>query len=66
MFYEQHGGKPWSKAIGESHWKKLNAEIEELVKVLEMEGVTVQRPQPYDFSQILRTPDFESQGEKLL
>lgn len=33
------------------------------MKVLEIEGVKVQRPMPYDFSQVVRTPDFESQGK---
>lgn len=63
QFYEKYGGKSWAQAVGDSHWTKLNEEIEELVKVFEIEGVTVQRPMPYDFSQMMRTPDFESQGK---
>ncbi len=47
-FYEANGGKPFPA----EHMRKAVAEIEEFCRVLEGEGVQVQRPEPIDFGQV--------------
>ena len=54
-FYRQFGGKPYQLDI----LQKAAAEIEELCRILEGEGVTVCRPDVVDFSKGYKTPDFE-------
>lgn len=44
--------------------KKAVAEIEEMCNILRMEGVTVQRPEPMDWSFEYNTPDFTSTGRQ--
>lgn len=57
-FYTKHGGN----SFPEAHLRKAIPEIEEFCKVLELEGVTVRRPDHIDFSEVYKTPDFESPG----
>uniref|UniRef100_G1T784 Glycine amidinotransferase n=1 Tax=Oryctolagus cuniculus TaxID=9986 RepID=G1T784_RABIT len=57
-FYQKHGGHYFPK----DHLKKAVAEIEEMCNILKMEGVTVKRPDPIDWSLKYKTPDFESTG----
>uniref|UniRef100_A0A6I8P7C5 Glycine amidinotransferase n=1 Tax=Ornithorhynchus anatinus TaxID=9258 RepID=A0A6I8P7C5_ORNAN len=57
-FYQQHGGRPFPP----DHVRKAVAEIEEMCDILKMEGVTVRRPDPVDWSLTYKTPDFESSG----
>ncbi|XP_027427783.2 glycine amidinotransferase, mitochondrial isoform X2 [Zalophus californianus] len=57
-FYQKHGGHYFPK----DHLKKAVAEIEEMCNILKMEGVTVRRPDPIDWSLKYKTPDFESTG----
>jgi glycine amidinotransferase len=54
-FYCTHGGTPWPKELTDA----AQSDIDELVHILEVEGVTVRRPSPYDFSKPYSTPDFE-------
>ena len=53
-FYKQFGGQ----SFPHNHLRKAAAEIEELCRILEGEGVTVRRPDIVDFSQSYNTPDF--------
>ena len=55
-FYEKYGGKRFPT----EHMKKAAEEIEEFCRVLECEGVTVRRPDPIDFLEDYKTPDFSS------
>ncbi len=57
-FYRQHGGQPWPQPLLDAAQKDLD----ELVHILQAEGVTVRRPSPYDTSKPYSTPDFESQS----
>ncbi|CAB1338934.1 unnamed protein product [Coregonus sp. 'balchen'] len=57
-FYQKYGGQTFP----EDHLKKAVAEIEEMCNILRMEGVTVQRPEPMDWSFEYKTPDFNSTG----
>uniref|UniRef100_A0A2K5W7J8 Glycine amidinotransferase n=1 Tax=Macaca fascicularis TaxID=9541 RepID=A0A2K5W7J8_MACFA len=57
-FYQKHGGHYFPK----DHLKKAVTEIEEMCNILKMEGVTVRRPDPIDWSLKYKTPDFESTG----
>jgi len=55
-FYQKYGGKPFPA----EHMKKAAEEIEEFCRVLKYEGVSVRRPDPIDFSEGYKTPDFLS------
>jgi len=57
-FYGQHGGQPWSQELLDA----AQRDLDELVHILESEGVTVRRPTLYDTARPFSTPDFESQG----
>lgn len=59
-FYQKYGGQ----SFPEDHLKKAVAEIEEMCNILRMEGVTVQRPEPMDWSFEYNTPDFTSTGRQ--
>ena len=54
-FYKKFGGHSFPK----EHVIKAAAELEELCRVLEGEGVTVRQPEVVDFSDWYKTPDFE-------
>ena len=54
-FYKKFGGHSFPK----EHVIKAAAELEELCRVLEGEGVTVRRPEVVDFSDWYKMPDFE-------
>uniref|UniRef100_A0A8B9JGU7 Glycine amidinotransferase n=1 Tax=Astyanax mexicanus TaxID=7994 RepID=A0A8B9JGU7_ASTMX len=55
---QKYGGQTFP----EEHLKKAIAEIEEMCNILRHEGVTVQRPEPIDWSVEYKTPDFTSTG----
>uniref|UniRef100_A0A8C4QBC0 Glycine amidinotransferase n=1 Tax=Eptatretus burgeri TaxID=7764 RepID=A0A8C4QBC0_EPTBU len=55
---KENGGKPFPK----EHLKLVVAQISELCRVLEGEGVTVRRPDIIDWSKPYSTPDFKSTG----
>ena len=57
-FFQQYGGQPFPEELVEPASKELN----QFRKILESEGVTVQRPDRVDFSQTYQTPDFEASG----
>ncbi|NWF57802.1 MAG: amidinotransferase [Fischerella sp.] len=57
-FFQQLGGHSFSKDLVEAAAKELN----EFCHILEMEGVTVRRPDIVDFSRTYATPDFEASG----
>ncbi len=57
-FYREQGGKPWPQELLD----KAQKDIEELVYVLEGEGVKVRRPTIFDTGKSFSTPDFESQS----
>ena len=54
----QHAGKTYSEDIV----RKATLEIEELCNILTLEGITVRRPDPIDWSKEFSTPDFTSTG----
>jgi len=56
FYLENHG-----KSFPDDHMKKAKAEIDEMVTVLEGEGITVTRPEPAG-GEVYKTPDFESVG----
>lgn len=58
-FYQKYGGQSFPA----DHLKKAVAEIEEMCNILRLEGVTVRRPEPIDWSFEYRTPDFTSSGK---
>ncbi|CBY17973.1 unnamed protein product [Oikopleura dioica] len=58
-YYTENGGKPFG---GVEHIKKAVAEMDEVCKILELEGVTVRRPEIIDWSKDVKTPHFEAQG----
>lgn len=57
-FFAQHGGQSFPR----DHLQKATEEIEDFCNILKHEGVIVQRPDPIDFSENYKTPDFESTG----
>lgn len=58
-YYEKNANKPFG---GVEHIKKAVREMDEFCKILELEGVTVQRPEIIDWSKPIKTPHFEAQG----
>ncbi|CAH8464207.1 unnamed protein product [Heterobilharzia americana] len=61
-FYLKNGGKYWADVIPKEHWQLLCKQVEELVKVLELEGIKVVRPDPVDHRKSYKLLDFETQG----
>lgn len=57
-FFERLGGQ----GFPQEHMARAVGEVETLCEVLQGEGVTVQRPDHIDFTQVYRTPDFTSPG----
>lgn len=57
LFREQGGG-----AFPAERVAAARRELEELVRILEGEGVRVRRPEPLDFSRPYSTPDWQSSG----
>ncbi|XP_020609653.1 glycine amidinotransferase, mitochondrial-like isoform X1 [Orbicella faveolata] len=57
-FFGQFGGQSFPK----EHLKKAQVEIEEFCNILRHEGVTVRRPEVINFSEVFKTPDFQSCG----
>ena len=55
-FFKQYGGQPYPQELLEN----AAAEIEELCRILEGEGVIVRRPETMDFSEGFKTPDFQT------
>ena len=55
-FYEKFGGNLFPT----EHLRKAVQEIEEFCHILEMEGVRVRRPEPIEFVEDYKTPDFYS------
>jgi glycine amidinotransferase len=47
---------------GESPEDKANVQLDNLADILRKRGIRVDRPTPLDFSQAVRTPDFETQS----
>lgn len=56
-FYLKNHGKPFP----EEHMKKARKEIQEMCNILEMEGITVKRPEKSGGEEY-QTPDFKSKG----
>ncbi len=54
-FYKSKGGKPWPKEMLEA----AREDIEELVHILEAEGVKVRRPDDFTYDKPLSTPDWD-------
>ena len=48
-FFEQYGGK----SFPHDHLRKAAIEVEEFCNILRHEGVTVRRPEPVDFSEVI-------------
>ena len=59
LFSRRVHKKPFYK-----HIKKAVAEMDEVCKILELEGVTVRRPEIIDWSKDVKTPHFEAQGNQ--
>lgn len=57
-FFERRAGK----AFPAERVAAARRDLEELVHILEAEGVTVRRPEPIDFSRLCVTPEWESPG----
>ena len=57
-FFSKNGGKPFP----EEHVKIAAKQLEEFCKMLELEGITVRRPDNIDHSFEYETPDFKSTG----
>ncbi|TRZ01970.1 hypothetical protein DNTS_024148 [Danionella cerebrum] len=57
-FYQRFGGQSFPK----EHLQKAVDEIEEMCTILALEGVTVKRPEPLNWSEEYKTPDFSSTG----
>jgi glycine amidinotransferase len=55
-FFQQHGGKPYPPEMVAA----ASRELDELVRVLEAEGVKVVRPAPVDHARPYATPDWRS------
>lgn len=60
-FFEKNGGKYFADVVPE-HWKKLVAEVDNFVKVVEAEGVKVIRPEVFDHGVEYKTPYFTCKG----
>ena len=58
-FYNKNAGKSFG---GKEHIAKACAEMDEVQKILELEGVIVKRPEVIDWSKPIKTPWFEAQG----
>ena len=56
QFYEQRTGQPFPVEFV----KKAIEEIDEMCRILEMEGVKVRRPEKISHQQPFQTPDFHS------
>ncbi|CAH8481025.1 unnamed protein product [Schistosoma guineensis] len=61
-FYIQNGGKYWADVIPKEHWQLLCKQVEDFVKMLELEGIKVVRPDPVDHRKSYKLLDFETQG----
>ncbi|TNN13605.1 Glycine amidinotransferase [Schistosoma japonicum] len=61
-FYIQNGGKYWADVIPKEHWQLLCKQVEDFVKILELEGIKVVRPVPIDHKNSYKILDFETQG----
>ena len=61
-FYEKNAGKLFG---GPEHIKRACAEMDEVCKILELEGVTVKRPEVLDWSKPVKTPWFEATGKSI-
>ena len=48
---------------GKAHIEKACKEMDEVQKILELEGVVVKRPEVIDWSKPIKTPWFEAQGK---
>ncbi len=57
-FYRRHGGTPFPAELVAA----AERDLDELVHILEGEGVTVRRPDPVDFARPFATPDWASPG----
>lgn len=57
-FFDKYGGQLFPEDMIE----KANEELDNLSRVLEELGVTVQRPEPMDFTKVNSTPWWESNG----
>ncbi|XP_054758351.1 glycine amidinotransferase, mitochondrial-like [Lytechinus pictus] len=57
-FFQKNGGKSFPA----KHLQLAHEEVEEFVRILEAEGITVRRPEICDFSKEYVTPDFRSSG----
>lgn len=57
-YFAEHGGRPFSPPLVEV----ARQELEEFVRILEAEGVTVRRPDVVDYSRPFKTPDWDSPG----
>ena len=55
-WFEKFGGTPFPP----EHIKKAAEEIEEFCHILEMEGIKVRRPDPMNYQEDYKTPDFTS------
>ena len=53
-FYKKHGGSPWPQELLDAARK----DVDELVHILQAEGVTVRRPTPCGTDKSYSTPDF--------
>jgi len=53
-FFKKNGGEPWPKELV----KAARKDLDELVHILDAEGVIVRRPTAFDFSKSYSTPDF--------
>lgn len=58
-YYTENGNKPFG---GIGHIKKAVEEMDEVCKILELEGVKVVRPEIIDWSKDIKTPHFEAKG----
>ncbi|HVS00323.1 MAG TPA: amidinotransferase [Thermoanaerobaculia bacterium] len=57
-FFQQQGGKPFPPDLVAA----ARRDLEELVHILEAEGVTVRRPEPLDFVKPYATPEWSTAG----
>lgn len=57
-FFREQGGRPFPPDL----LAAAERELEELVRILEGEGVTVRRPDPVDYGRPFATPAWESPG----
>lgn len=57
-FYRERGGGPFPA----EDIARANADLSELVHILEAEGVRVRRPEPVDYTRPYATPDWTSPG----